>query len=109
MMLAHDVFFTLKDASDEARKTLVDACLKYLSGYAGCVSVSAGARAREFDRAVNDQAFDVALHVYFADRAAHDAYQENPRHKQFVAEMNGNWKEVRVFDSWVEAAPAGKS
>ena len=42
MMLAHDVFFTLHDASEKARKALVDACLKYLSGYPGCISISTG-------------------------------------------------------------------
>ena len=53
-------------------------------------------------REVNDRGFDVSLHVHFRDQAAHDAYQEHPRHKQFIAEMSANWKTVRVFDSWVE-------
>jgi hypothetical protein len=60
--------------------------------------------AAELDRPVNDRDFDVALHVYFKDRASHDKYQEHPRHKQFIEEQQGNWKKVRVFDSWVEAA-----
>ena len=106
MILAHDVYFTLHDASDEAKAKLVKACLEYLSGYPGCVAMSAGARAPEFERAVNDQAFDVALHVAFVDRAAHDAYQEHARHKQFLEQSRPNWKQVRVFDSWVER-PAG--
>jgi hypothetical protein len=55
---------------------------------------------------VNDQAFDVALHVAFVDRAAHDAYQEHPRHKQFLEQSRPNWKQVRVFDSWVERPAA---
>jgi len=106
MILAHDVYFTLHDASDEAKAKLVKACLHYLSGYEGCVSLSAGARAQEFDRAVNDQAFHVALHATFVDRAAHDAYQEHPRHKVFIEESRPNWKQVRVFDSWVDVSPA---
>jgi hypothetical protein len=32
----------------------------------------------------------------------HDHYQEHPRHKQFIAEQQKNWKRVRVFDSMVE-------
>jgi hypothetical protein len=40
--------------------------------------------------------------VYFRDKKAHDVYQDHPRHQQFIAEMNANWKAVRVFDSWVE-------
>ena len=65
---------------------------------------AAGVRAEEMAREVNDRAFDVSLHVYFRDKAAHDAYQEHPRHKQFIAEMSANWKTVRVFDSWVETS-----
>ena len=33
-------------------------------------------------REVNDQGYDVSLHVHFRDKAAHDVYQEHPRHKQ---------------------------
>jgi len=51
---------------------------------------------------VNDRDWDVALHLYFKNRASHDRYQEAPRHKQFTDEQRGNWKRVRVFDSWVE-------
>ena len=58
--------------------------------------------AEELAREVNDRAFDVSLHVHFESRAAHDVYQEHPRHKRFIQEMNANWQAVRVFDSWVE-------
>jgi Stress responsive A/B Barrel Domain len=101
-VLAHDVFFTLKDRSPEARRALVAACEKYLSGHEGTVFFSAGTAAEEFDRPVNDRGFDVALHVHLRDKRAHDAYQEHPRHKAFIEEMSPNWATVRVFDSWVE-------
>ncbi|HYN04291.1 MAG TPA: Dabb family protein [Vicinamibacteria bacterium] len=100
--LAHDVYFTLRDASPEAKQKLVDACRLYLTGHEGTVFFAAGVRAEEMTREVNDLGFDVGLHVYFRDKAAHDAYQDHPRHQQFIAEMNANWKTVRVFDSWVE-------
>ena len=80
----------------------MDACRLYLTGHEGTVFFAAGARAEEMTREVNDRGFDVSLHVHFRDKAAHDAYQEHPRHKQFIAEMSANWKTVRVFDSWVE-------
>jgi len=100
--LAHDVYFTLQDASPAARQKLVDACRLFLSGHPGTAFFATGVRAEEMAREVNDRAFDVSLHVYFRDRASHDAYQEHPRHKQFIAEMSANWKTVRVFDSWIE-------
>jgi hypothetical protein len=100
-VLAHDVYFTLKDASPAAREKLVEACRKHLTGHEGTVLFAAGVRATELAREVNDQGYDVSLHVYFRDKAAHDVYQDHPRHKQFIEEMNANWKTVRVFDSWV--------
>jgi hypothetical protein len=102
--LAHMVFFELNDASEEAAAELVAACEKYLSGHDGTVYFSAGARAKELDREVNDVAFDVALHVVFESKAAHDAYQSAPRHLTFIEENRAGWKSVRVFDSYLAAA-----
>ena len=97
--LAHMVYFSLKDNSAEAKKKLVDACKKYLSKHTGEVFFAAGTRAEDLKREVNDQDFDVALHIVFADRASHDKYQDAARHKQFIDENKDNWKKVRVFDS----------
>ena len=101
-ILAHDVYFSLNDASQAARAELLAACRKYLTGHEGTLSFSVGVLAAELNRPVNDRDFDVALHITFASRAAHDAYQEHARHKQFIAEQQNNWKKVRVFDSIVE-------
>jgi hypothetical protein len=99
--LAHMVFFDLKDDQAAAREMLVAACQKHLSGHDGTLYFSAGARAEELSREVNDLAFDVALHLVFASKAAHDAYQADPRHLQFIEENQGNWEKVRVFDSYL--------
>src|SRR5256885_5436819 len=55
-----------------------------------------------FRSEVNDREFDVALHLVFKDKAAHDKYQDHPRHAKFIEENKGNWKKVRVFDSVVK-------
>ncbi len=98
-MLAHIVYFTLKDNSPAASQKLLDACQKYLTDHEGTVFFGAGTRTSELNREVNDKAFDVALHVIFKNRAAHDQYQTAPRHQQFVAESKPNWAKVRVFDA----------
>jgi quinol monooxygenase YgiN len=103
--LSHDVYFTLKDNSEAARGKLLAACQKFLTGHEGTLFFSVGPLAPDLLRDVNDRDFDVALHVTFKDKAAHDKYQENPRHKQFIAENSDNWKKVRVFDSYVDIAP----
>ncbi len=98
-LLSHDVYFTLKDKKDTQK--LIDACNKYLSGHSGEVFFAAGPRADELKREVNDQDFDVGLHIVFKDMASHDKYQDAPRHKQFIDENKGDWARVRVFDSYV--------
>jgi quinol monooxygenase YgiN len=98
-MLAHNVYFTLIDNSEAARRTLLDACLKYLVDHPGVVSFACGTLAADHARPVNDRDWDVGLHIVFADKAAHDQYQASAAHHQFVAETRGNWKNSRVFDT----------
>ncbi|MEZ6111453.1 MAG: Dabb family protein [Pirellulaceae bacterium] len=98
-MLAHMVYFSLKDAAPERIRELVDACHRYLSGHDGCVFFAAGTLNPDLAREVNVRDFHVALHTVFQNRAAHDAYQSDPRHLQFIEENKPNWAGVRVFDS----------
>src|SRR5215471_17071798 len=67
-MIIHNVYFSLKDNSPEAKKKLVAACKKYLSKHPGTVFFAAGTRGAEFDRSVNDRDWDVALHIVFQDK-----------------------------------------
>ena len=106
-MLAHDVYFSLKDKSPAGKEKLVAACKKYLAGHPGTVWFSAGPLAEEFQREVNDRDFDVALHVVFKDKAAHDVYQTAERHLKFIDECQDTWEKVRVFDSYVWASDHG--
>jgi heme-degrading monooxygenase HmoA len=103
-MLAHNVFFALKDNSEAAVQALVTACKTHLTGHPGTVFFACGTLQKELDRPVNVRDFDVALHLVFESKAAHDAYQDAPRHHQFVEENRENWKQVRVFDSEVVSA-----
>lgn len=101
-MIGHMVFFTLKESTPSARQKLVNACKKYLDKHDGIVYFSAGVLADEFKRDVNDREWDVALHLVFKDKAAHDKYQDHPRHLDFINENKETWKKVRVFDSNIE-------
>lgn len=102
MKLAHNVYFSLTDASPAAQDRLVAACQKYLKNHQGVVFFAAGKLAPEFAREVNDRDFHVALHLVFATKADHDRYQDHPEHQKFIDEQKGNWAKVRVFDSYVE-------
>lgn len=97
-MLAHNVFFTLRDGSPDMRARLIAACREHLSGHPGTRFFGCGTLS-DLDRPVNDREFHVALHVVFENRAFHDAYQKDGRHLRFIRENEANWARVRVFDS----------
>jgi hypothetical protein len=105
-LLAHNVFFSLRDASDAARTRLVAASEKWLAPHRGIVFFSCGTLAEDLNRDVNDRDFEVSLHIVFADKEAHDRYQESADHERFIAENRQNWRQVRVFDSIVTTSPA---
>ena len=107
-MIGHMVYFKLKDNSPAARQKLVAACEKYLANHDGVVFFSAGVIAEGLKRDVNDRDWDVALHLVFADKAAHDKYQDHKEHHKFIEENKANWAKVRVFDSELKAYKLGR-
>lgn len=101
-MVAHNVYFTLKDRSDAAKTKLVQACRTYLKGHPGEVFFAAGVLAEDLKRDVNVRDFDVSLHLVFKTKEDQDRYQTAPKHLKFIEENRDNWEKVRVFDSYVE-------
>ena len=97
-MLSHNVFFTLKDKSAAAQDKLLADCRKFLSAHSGTAFFACG-KVSDLNRPVNVRDFDVALHVTFETREAHDQYQAAPLHLEFVEANKENWTQVRVFDS----------
>jgi len=98
LVIAHMVYFTLKDASPAAQQKLIDDCQQYLKNAPGIVYFAVGTRVPDLTRPVNVQDFQVGLHVVFESRKAHDDYQVSEPHLQFIAENKHNWTQVRVFD-----------
>ncbi len=101
--LAHMVFFTLKDHSNESREKFVASCQKYLGNIEGTVYFSVGTIADDVDEPVSVKDFDVALHVVFESKDAKLMYLKNPRHDEFVQVNKDSWSKVRVFDSYLAA------
>jgi len=100
-MLAHMVYFDLKNPSDAAKEKLVEACHQYLKNHPGVVFFAAGSVAADFKRDVNVRDFHVSLHLVFKTKADHDRYQSAAAHQQFIKENEASWARVRVFDSYV--------
>ena len=92
--LAHNVYFSLKDNSDAAKDKVVASCKKYLSGHPDTVFFAVGVLAKDMKRPVNDQDFDVSIHVVFTNKAAHDKYNTSERHLKFIDENKAAFKKV---------------
>jgi hypothetical protein len=105
MMIAHNVYFRLQDNAAAAVAAMISDCHAYLAGLPGIVFYAAGVSA-DADRAAADIDYDVALNIVFEDRAAMDAYMAAPKHIEFMEKHEGNWKDILVFDSSVDGAPA---
>ena len=99
--VGHMVFFSLNDNSIYEKQKLVRDCYAYLRNLPGVVYFSAGERALTAETEVNDKLFDVALHVVFENAQAYDEYQSSKKHLEFIERNEGNWKQVRVFDSMI--------
>jgi hypothetical protein len=101
-MLAHNVYFSLHDKSPESKARLINSVKTHLTAHAGTLFFAVGELAKDLNRPVNDQDFDVSLHIVFANKADHDLYQDAPRHNKFIEECKEGWAKVRVFDSVVD-------
>ena len=101
--LAHAVFVSLVDASPATVAALAADCRRELGAIPGVNVLVVGPREADLVREINDTGFDLGLVIVFRDRAAHDAYQTDPRHVALVEAHKANWKQVRVFD-WSGAA-----
>jgi len=96
--LAHMVYFTLKEDSPAGRQKLLESCRRHLKGIPGITFFALGTLVPDLARPVNVRDFHVGLHVAFESRKAHDAYQVDSRHLQFIAENKDTWQQVRIFD-----------
>ncbi len=100
--VGHNVYFSLNDNSDAAKEKFVASCKKYLSGHPDTSFFAVGVLAKDMKRPVNDQDFDVSIHIVFTNKAAHDKYNVSEKHLKFIDENKGSFKKVRVFDSYLE-------
>lgn len=107
-LLGHNLFFTLKEPTDENKAKLIDACKKYLSQHPGIVFFAVGTRDEKLSGGFNDKNYDVALHMIFTGREALGTYGRSDDHQQFIRETTPLFKGLRIFDSSVEAV-ANKS
>ncbi|KXF79423.1 hypothetical protein ATN84_06910 [Paramesorhizobium deserti] len=102
----HSIYITLKDKSAAAVAKQLELGRKYLTNHPGELSFFATVLAHSLTRHKqvaylhNEDNFDVAFHMVWADRQAHDEYQMSDAHvNYFIPQSNPNWVKIRVFDS----------
>ena len=98
-MLAHMVYFTLKDPTPANIDGLIASAREHLKGHPGEVFFAVGSRTPDLLRDVNDKEFHVALQMVFESREAQDQYQVHERHLTFIETNKDSWANVRVFDA----------
>ncbi|MFP4166680.1 MAG: Dabb family protein [Opitutales bacterium] len=98
-MLIHTVIFWLKDELNSDQVAEFRSGLESLQRIDAAEAVYIGTPAPTPERPVIDTSYDFCLTVLLKDIAAHDAYQEHSRHKDFLTQFSGYWNQVRIYDA----------
>lgn len=98
-MLVHTVYFWLKPELTPAQRAEFRAGVEKLAGIAAVEKVYVGSPANTAKRPVIDDSYSVALTVVCKDLAAHDVYQVDPLHLQFIERFKTFWTRVQIYDA----------
>ncbi|MFP4156936.1 MAG: Dabb family protein [Opitutales bacterium] len=98
-MLIHNVFFWLKAETSDEQITQFRAGLESLKAITAAEAVYVGTPADVADRPVLDKSYHYCLTVLLPDVAAHDVYQADPIHQDFINRFKPLWERVQVYDA----------
>ena len=96
-MFVHSVYFWLRHPESQADHDALRAGLNSLGAIPTISTAYVGTPA-ETRRPVIDSTYDFGLTLVFADKAAHDVYQEHPVHLAFVDKCAHLWQRVQIYD-----------
>lgn len=98
-MLVHTVYFWLReDLTDEQRKAFKEEGIDRLKEISSTDAVFTGVPAST-DRPVIDRSYDFGLTVVLKDMQAHDEYQVDPIHTDFIKRFGDYWTKVTIYDA----------
>ncbi|MGJ8651978.1 MAG: Dabb family protein [Opitutaceae bacterium] len=97
-MLIHTVLFWLKDGLSSDQITAFEAALETMKGIEHAEAVYVGTPSATEKRPVIDTSYDYCLTVVLKDVAAHDAYQVDPIHTEFLNNKD-LWAQVKIYDA----------
>lgn len=98
-VLIHQVYFWLKKDLSPTDISKFEAGVKSLQKIKHVSYSNLGKPASTTKRPVVDDTYSYALVLYFKDIKAHDAYQIDPTHENFIKECANFWEKVQVYDA----------
>jgi len=99
--MRHTVFFRLRSGLTDGEREKFLEELRLIGESENVGGVRVGRAASTVERpGVTDKDWDYVLMVDFADRAAHDRYQDpsDEAHRRFIEVCHGFWERVVVYD-----------
>lgn len=98
-MLVHSVFFWLRTDLSADERADFRAGVDSLAGIESASAVYVGSPSATEQRPMIDNSYDVGLTVFLEDIAAHDAYQVDSIHNDFIQRFATYWTKVKIYDA----------
>jgi hypothetical protein len=98
-MLVHTVFFYLQPNLSTSQRDEFRREVARLGDIPQVKTFYLGTPAKVPVRPVIDLSFSFSITCVFEDVAAHDAYQADPVHLDFIARCKDLWTRVQVYDA----------
>ena len=98
-MLIHSVIFWLKQGLREKERLLFKNEIQALEKIPSVDQLFLGQPAATTKRPVIDDSYDFCLTVILKDINAHDSYQDDPMHLEFIKKCSHMWERVKIYDA----------
>ena len=98
-MLLHIVVFWLKKDLTKEELTTFENEVRSLENISSVEQLHVGKPASTAKRPVIDDSYDFCLTVMLIDIVAHDTYQEDPLHLDFIKHCSHMWEKVKIYDA----------
>jgi hypothetical protein len=98
-MLLHIVLFWLKKNLSEEELTTFENEVISLENISSVEQLHVGKPATTPNRPVIDDSYDFCLTVMLRDISAHDTYQNDPLHLNFIKNCSHMWEKVKIYDA----------
>ncbi len=98
-MLVHIVVFWLKKDLSKDDLVLFEKEVRSLANISSVEQLFVGPPASTTPRPVIDNSYDFCLTVVLENVDAHDAYQQDPIHLDFIEKCSHMWEKVKIYDA----------